>query len=346
MMTYFLSFFVLSFVMTGIARRFALWRHATSIPEFRHHHLEPVPRGGGIALVLVMIALNLIMYRYRLIDIATTRSLCFSGIFLLIGCLVHDLHPLPRWGRLLLQAGAATLAMVWFSRDLIVIILDGYWYLSGWWMPVLVLWLLGAIKLNNVMNQVDGMVASQAFSMMFASACLLAISGELAWSVPLVLVCAPILGFLAWNWPPARINMGRTGSSFLGLFINLMGMHLAGDTSINPWVWIILMSVFCSDVVTTLLYRLVTGQEWRPSRHKLHTYQLLAREWDSHFLVTLLLCALNWVWLFPLAWLAMDFERYGLFIWLVAMLPLVAGNLYVQWRHREEEPDHHASMSL
>lgn len=54
------------------------------------------------------------------------------------------------------------------------------------------------------MNEVDGMVASQAFTMVFASACLLAISGELQWTVPLILICAPILGFLAWNWPPAH----------------------------------------------------------------------------------------------------------------------------------------------
>lgn len=47
MMTYFLSFFVFCFALTGIARRYALWRHALAIPEFRHHHLEPVPRGGG-----------------------------------------------------------------------------------------------------------------------------------------------------------------------------------------------------------------------------------------------------------------------------------------------------------
>lgn len=55
--------------------------------------------------------------------------------------------------------------------------LDSYLYLSGFWIPVLGLLLLGLIKLNNVMNEVDGIVASQAFTMVFASACLLAISG-------------------------------------------------------------------------------------------------------------------------------------------------------------------------
>ena len=338
MMLYFLSFFVLCFAMTGIARRYAIWRHAMAIPEFRHHHLEPVPRGGGIALVITMIALNLLMYRYHLIDIATARSLSFSGIFLWLGCIANDLKPLPPLGRLALQVIAVVLALVWYNRDLIVIVLDSYLYLSGFWIPVLGLLLLGLIKLNNVMNEVDGMVASQAFTMVFASACLLAISGELQWTVPLILICAPILGFLAWNWPPARIMMGDAGSSFLGLFISLLGLHLAGDTSINLWVWLVMMSVFISDVLTTLVCRLLKGQEWRPSLHKMHGYQILARRWDSHFYVTLLLCALNWLWLFPLAWLAMEFENYGLFIWIGGLSPLVAACVYLQ-RHSDDESE-------
>ena len=330
MMTYFLAFFVLCFALTGVARRYALWRHALAVPEFRHHHLDPVPRGGGIALVITMIALNLVMYRYHLIDIAAARSLSFSGLFLLLACIANDLKPQNVRVQLLLQLVAVTLALTWFNRDLIVIVFDSYLYLSWGWLPLLALLLLGFINLNNVMNEVDGLVACQAFTMVFASACLLAISAELQWTVPLILLCAPILGFLAWNWPPARIMMGDAGSSFLGLFISLLGLHLAGDTSINLWVWFILMSVFICDVLTTFVSRLCHGLSWRPSSHKQHVYQILARRWDSHFYVTLLLCVLNWLWLFPLAYVAMEYESIGLFIWLGAMAPLIAGCVWLR----------------
>jgi Fuc2NAc and GlcNAc transferase len=329
MMPFFLAFFVLCFALTGVARRYALWRHALAIPEFRHHHLEPVPRGGGIALVITMITLNLVMYRYRLIDIDTTRSLSFSGVFLLLACVVHNLKPLSLRVRFLLQILAVTLALTWYTRDLIVIVFDSYLYLSDWWMPVLGLLLLAFINLNNVMNEVDGLVASQAFIMIFAAASLLAISGEVQWTIPLILLCAPVLGFLAWNWPPARITMGDAGSSFLGLFISLLGLHLAGDTSINLWVWLILMAVFITDVVTTFLVRARFGLSLMPSSHKNHAYQILARRWDSHFYVTGLLCAICWLWLFPLAYLAMEFEGWGLVLLGLSVLPIAAACLYI-----------------
>lgn len=325
MMTYFLSFFVFCFALTGIARRYALWRHALAIPEFRHHHLEPVPRGGGIALAIATITLNLVMYRYHLIDISVARSLCFSGFFLLLASLANDLRPQSLWVRIGLQFVAASLALTWYNRDLIVIVFDGYVYLTGWWLPLLVLLLVGSINLNTVMNEVDGLVASQAFTMVFAAACLLAISDELQWTVPLILVCAPILGFLAWNWPPARILMGDGGSSFLGLFISVLGLFLAADTSINLWVWLILMGVFVVDVCWTLATRTLKGFSILPSSHKSHAYQILARRWDSHFYVTLLLCGVNWIWLFPIAYLAMENESWGLPLLLLAYTPVMVG---------------------
>ncbi len=332
MMVYFLLFFVICFLLTGAARRYALWRHALTIPEFRHHHLDPVPRGGGIALSITTIALNLVMYRYHLIDIGVARSLCFSGLFLLIVSLVHDVRPLNRRLRLALQFVAAALALVWYNRDLIIICFDGYLYLNHWWLSALVFWLVWLINVNNAMNDVDGLVASQAFIMVFASACLLAITGETQWSVPLILVCAPILGFLAWNWPPARITMGDGGSSFLGLFIAVLGLFLAADTDLNLWVWLILMAPFVVDSGCTLVSRWFAGESLAPSSHKSHLYQILASRWDSHFYVTLLVWVIDWVWLFPFAYLSMNNERWGLVWFVVAYLPLVV----LVWRTRSK----------
>lgn len=337
MMTYFLSFFVLCFALTGVARRYALWRHALAVPEFRHHHLDPVPQGGGIALVISIITLNLVLYYHDLLDLPATRSLSFSGLLFLLASIANDFRPLPSWSKWVVPVLAVGLGLTWYDRDLIIIVFDSYWYLSGWWMPLLGLLLLGFIQLNNAMNDVDGLVASQAFVMAFASACLLAIAGELQWTVALILICAPLLGFLAWNWPPARITMGEAGSSFLGLFISLLGMHLAGETSINFWVWMILMAGFITDVLTTALVRLRHGFSLRPSSHKAHAYQILARRWDSHFFVTLLSCAISWLWLFPLAYLAMEYEGWGLLLLLLAMLPLAIGCLYLKAGQDEGE---------
>jgi hypothetical protein len=64
-----------------VARRYALWRHSLAVPSYGCitiwiQYLD----GGGIALVITMIALNLVMYRYHLIDIAAARSLSFFRV--------------------------------------------------------------------------------------------------------------------------------------------------------------------------------------------------------------------------------------------------------------------------
>ena len=121
MMTHFLSIFVGSFLLTAIVRRIALWRHALAMPHFKHGPLLPVPRGGGYALFLAMLAVFLMLYHYRLIDLAATRALCFSGLVLVIGNLVHDLFPLSVKVRLGIQVLSAIAVLTWYSRDLVVL---------------------------------------------------------------------------------------------------------------------------------------------------------------------------------------------------------------------------------
>ena len=176
MMTHFLIFFVGCFVLTGIVRRYALWRHALAVPEFRHGPLEPTPRGGGIALGLSMLGLLVMLNRYGLVDLNATRSLCFSGLIAAGACLLHDLRPLSVKLRIGLQFLAAAAALNWYDRDLIVVIFDGYVYLTGWWLPLLALGIVIFINLTNFMDGIDGFAGSQAFIMIFAFSCLLAIS--------------------------------------------------------------------------------------------------------------------------------------------------------------------------
>ena len=244
MMTHFLFIFVGSFLLTAVVRRIALWRHALAMPHFKHGPLLPVPRGGGYALFLAMLGLFLMLYHYRLIDLAATRALCFSGLTVVLGNLVHDIRPVSFKIRLIIQAISAGAVLTWYNRDLVVLFWENYLYFSGFWLPVIVFGIMAFVNIFNFMDGVDGFAGSQAFIMIFASSVLLAFTDESQWSLPLILMCAPILGFLAWNWPPAKIFMGDAGSSFLGVFIATLGLLLATDTSVNLWCWLIMMGWF------------------------------------------------------------------------------------------------------
>ena len=127
--------------------------------------------------------------------------------------------------------------------------------------------------------------------------------------------------------------MGDGGSSFLGLFIAVLGLFLAADTDLNLWVWLILMAPFVVDSGCPLMCRWQAGESISPSSHKTHVYQLLASRWDSHFYVTLLLWVIDWLWLFPFAYLAMNHERWGCVFVTTAYLPL----LVTAWLVRRRE---------
>ena len=75
MLTIFLMVFLACFVLTGGVRRYALWRHSLAMPEFRHGPLEPTPRDGGLAMMLILIALYFELFAKGLLELDTTRGL-------------------------------------------------------------------------------------------------------------------------------------------------------------------------------------------------------------------------------------------------------------------------------
>ena len=92
------------------------------------------------------------------------------------------------------------------------------------------------------------------------------------------------------------------------------------------WVWIILLAVFVSDATITLIRRLLRKQKPHVA-HRSHAYQHLAIRFNSHAKVSLLLLAVNIVWLLPIAFFVADKQLAGTTGVVVAYVPLVVGAL-------------------
>ena len=114
------------------------------------------------------------------------------------------------------------------------------------------------------------------------------------------------MGFLIWNFPPARIFMGDAGSGFLGLILGLISLYM---TWLEPQLflaWLILLGVFLVDASITLLRRFMRGEKVYQA-HRSHAYQHASRQYGKHLPVTLAVAAINLFWLTPLAvWVALD----------------------------------------
>ena len=137
-------------------------------------------------------------------------------------------------------------------------------------------------------------------------------------------MAASQLGFLVWNWPPARLFMGDAGSIPTGFL--LAGLALSGAAHGGPGLacWLILLAVFIADATWTLLWRMASRQAFTQP-HRLHAYQRLSTRWGSHLKVDLLFVAVFCGWLFPLAWVAEVHPGYAFLLVILAYLPLLLG---------------------
>jgi UDP-N-acetylmuramyl pentapeptide phosphotransferase/UDP-N-acetylglucosamine-1-phosphate transferase len=156
------------------------------------------------------------------------------------------------------------------------------------------------INLFNFMDGIDGIAAGEAAAiglgvLLFAGLGV-GVDPQLAWLAAAILGAA--VGFLVWNWPPARIFLGDVGSTALGY---LTGFLLLGVAFAGHWrVALILPLYFFADATVTLGRRLLRGERiWRA--HRQHFYQRAVGHGRSHAAVTkrviaadLILIACGW----------------------------------------------------
>ena len=136
------------------------------------------------------------------------------------------------------------------------------------------------------------------------------------------MLAAASLGFLVWNWPPARIFMGDAGSGFLDSVWAFWRCSLRGRARHLIWPWLILLAAFIVDATVTLLRRMFSRARWYDA-HRSHAYQHAAQAWGSHAKVTLAVAAINTGWLFPLAWAACRYPALAPVLAAFAIVPLV-----------------------
>lgn len=305
---------------TEALRRYALQRELLDIPNARSSHSLPTPRGGGLSVVVcLLLVLPLLVGQGAL---SWQQGLAFWGTgfaVALVGWLDDHGHVAARW-RLLVHFAAAGWGLYWLGG--MPDIAFGPWSLgSVWvWLPVWVL-LVWLLNLYNFMDGTDGIAGIEAVTVCLSGALLA------WWQLPepqlalALLLSASVLGFLWWNFPPARIFMGDAGSGFIGIVLGLLAVAAAHQLPELFWAWLILLGAFIVDATVTLLGRLVR-QEVVYEAHRSHAYQHLARRWN-HKRVALLYGGINLVWLLPIAAWVTSGHLSGLLGLLLAYIPLV-----------------------
>ncbi|CAG0982996.1 partial Fuc2NAc and GlcNAc transferase, partial [Anaerolineae bacterium] len=272
-------------------------------------HTVPTPRGGGVAIVLVFLLGSLGLWRFDLMPTNHFIALFGAGALIAVIGFIDDHQHIPaRWrllGHFIGAAWGLYFVPLPFSMNLV-------WLLY----VVAAFYLVWLLNLYNFMDGIDGIASIEAISVCLGAVLLQGVTQ----SAPLLLLMGAVAGFLAWNYPPAKIFMGDAGSGFLGIALGLFSLQSA---TIELFIcWLILLGVFIVDATWTLIHRFLQGEKVYEA-HRSHAYQYASRFYGSHKKVSLSVATINTIWLLPIA-LAVSLSHLNAVLGLlIAYMPLV-----------------------
>lgn len=242
-----------------------------------------VVTAAGVAIVLVTVAAAVAA---GWLDPGIGRGL--AAVLLPAACvaavsLLDDIRPLPPLVRLAVHVAAAAVVVQWLGPvERVRLGVVGELSLGTWAWPTTMLWIVGLTNAFNFMDGVDGMAGIVAAACGMAVAAALGLCGSIAAGFVAAAFTGAVSGFLAWNWPPARVFMGDVGSTFCGFFLAALPLVLPASARPGAITVVALASwPFIVDTAVTLLARLVRGRNVLQS-HRSHLYQRLVAAGWSH----------------------------------------------------------------
>lgn len=314
---------LISALLTALARKIARSRGVFDVPNARSSHTTPTPRGGGIAIVLASVGAWGVLALTRVLPMDVFAALAGGGVAVAIVGLLDDHRRLSARVRFTVHIAAAIWAVAWLG-GLPPFAVGEHLVAAGWIGYVLaVLAVVWTLNLFNFMDGIDGIAASEAVFVAWGGVLLAVVGGNTSGvSAAALALGASACGFLLWNWPPARIFMGDVGSGYLGYAIAVLALAAGRESSTALLAWLLLGGVFFVDATVTLFRRLARRERVHEA-HRSHAYQHLARRWQSHRRVTVVVLLINLLWLLPCALVAVNYPALGAWSVAAAFLPLL-----------------------
>ena len=278
-------------VLTGLVRKLLLTHGVMDRPNERSSHAAAVPRGGGLAVIGVLLAAWLALWLAlacagcgALFWVALAGALGLAAVSWL-----DDLRGgLPALPRLLAQGAAVGAGVVALPGDALVFqgalppLVDHALAALAW------LWF---VNLFNFMDGIDGISGAEGASLGLGTFLLALLGVAPAGLGPLGLALAGVsLGFLLWNWHPAKIFLGDVGSVPLGYLGGWLMLALAAS---GAWqAALLLPAYYLADATLTLARRLLRGRRiWEA--HREHFYQRVVAAGWSHARTSALIAGNN-----------------------------------------------------
>jgi len=272
---------ITSVLLTWLVRMLALrWKILDHPTDQRKIHHQPIPLLGGWALYLTMLVLTAGLWlggRLGATDSSPTLLLGFfvAGAVLMAGGFLDDRKRLPWFQSLLFPLLAAAIVIIFGLQVAFVtnpfggLIYLNHWQLGRWeffghsrlWLPLAdslaFLWLLATMYTTKLLDGLDGLASSVS-----GIAALVIFGVSLFWDIPqsitsyiALILAGSLFGFLLWNWYPAKIFLGESGSTFIGFTLGVLSILTGGKIATA----LLVMGLPMLDVLWSIIRRLHSG---------------------------------------------------------------------------------------
>lgn len=305
--------FLLAAALTPLYMRAIRNRRFVAEENHRSMHKGEVAVGGGWPLLAAALTAATLLW-----PLTVTHAVLLPALAVLaVVSWWDDIGTLSPATRIVVHAAAALLLLWWLPSGALVL---------GGWLPlwldraVSFLALVWFINLYNFMDGIDGIAGVETASIALGYVAVALAAGATPPLTGLALAAAgAALGFLVWNWHPARIFMGDVGAIPLGFLIAWLLFDLAVHHSLAAAV--ILPLYYATDATLTLAKRIARGEKpWEP--HRSHAYQRAGRGLGSHAAVVKRIALCNLV-LIAAAVLALSRPLAGLILAVAAVAVLM-----------------------
>jgi Fuc2NAc and GlcNAc transferase len=293
---------VISIVLTYLVKVLTIRKNILDNPNERSSHSTPTPRGGGIAIVVSWSLAITFLFFNKLIEKDLYFALLSAIPIAIIGILDDVLNLTPAV-RTLIQIISTSLAL-YFLGGLKVIDLGFILIATNFTLSILAfVFIIWCINLFNFLDGIDGYLSME---IIFISTSIFLLTNDITG----LFLAISTLGFLIFNWQPAKIFMGDVGSTFLGMTVIILGIYYQNTNTLSLTSWLILTTLFWYDATLTLIIRISQKEKFFIA-HRKHAYQRIVRSGFSHQKTVIYASVLN-IFLFTLAYLAESYSTYKL----------------------------------
>jgi len=295
-----LSSAALALLITPLVSRESIRLGLVDAPGGRKVHPQSVPRLGGVAVLAATVLAMILVRLWSPGDFGpaiwlTLRPLAAAGALIFAIGLLDDVRGVGPWVKLAVQCVATIVVMT--SGLLIerVTLLGVSWELGWLAWPLTVGWIVGLTNAFNLIDGMDGLAAGIAALAGATCGAILIVRGHTAEAMMLAALVGAALGFLVFNFAPASIFLGDSGSLLFGFLLATTAIAgwQKGATALATGVPLLMFALPIADIATTIvrrgLARPATGrsslaaamrQLVEPDRQHIH-HRLLALGWST-----------------------------------------------------------------